>query len=140
MTQIAPVGATAIPVESLSGISTLDTLTLTHAADTPIANLTIASVGSTTVTIGSGSTVATAIVAGTAVTFSRLVTIGGTETAIDYQENDRSASFTSSDTIYISNTVDLKIVVPYYGSLNHSYIFVMLEHLYNLLTSVHSVL
>ena len=106
MTQIAPVGATAIPVESLSGISTLDTLTLTHAADTPIANLTIASVGSTTVTIGSGSTLATAISAGTAVTFSRLVTIGGTETNIDYKENDRSASFTSSDTIYISNTVD----------------------------------
>ena len=103
--RVAP-GLTAIPVESLSGISTLDTLTLTHAADTPIANLTIASVGSTTVTIGSGSTVATAIVAGSAVTFSRLVTVGGTITSIDYQENDRSASFTSSDTIYISNTVD----------------------------------
>ena len=106
MTQRVAPGLTAIPIESLTGISTLDTLTLTHAADTPIANLTIASVGSTTVTIGSGSTVATAIVAGTAVTFSRLVTIGGTETAIDYQENDRSASFTSSDTLYISNTVD----------------------------------
>ena len=106
MTQIAPVGATAIPVESLSGISTLDTLTLTHAADTPIANLTIASVGSTTVTIGSGSTLATAISAGTAVTFSRLVTIGGTETAIDYAENSREASFTTADTLYISNSVD----------------------------------
>ena len=106
MTQIAPVGATAIPVESLTGISTLDTLTLTHAADTPIQNLTITAVGSTTVTIGSGSTVATSIAAGAAVTFSRLVTIGGTTTNVDYTENLREASFTASDTIYISNTVD----------------------------------
>jgi len=106
MTQIAPVGATAIPVVNLTGISTLDTLTLTHAADTPINNLTITAVGSTTVTIGSGSTLATSIAAGAAVTFSRLVTIGGTTTNVDYTENLREASFTASDTIYISNTVD----------------------------------
>ena len=102
--QIIAANSTAIAVESLVGISTLDTLTLCNASGQDIQNWTITAVGSTNVTINASTY--GVIAAGVAVTFSRLVNIGGTETAIDYKENDRSASFTSSDTIYISNTVD----------------------------------
>ena len=102
--QIIAANSTAIAVESLVGISTLDTITLSNASGQDIQNWTVTAVGSTNVTIGANTY--GVIAAGYAVTFSRLVTIGGTETNIDYKENDRSASFTSSDTIYISNTVD----------------------------------
>ncbi len=102
--QIVAANSTIIAVESLTGISTLDTLTLSNASGQNIQNWTVTAVGSTGVTIGANTY--GIIAAGYAVTFSRLVTIGGTETSIDYQESDRSASFTSSDTLYISNTVD----------------------------------
>ena len=102
--QIVAANSTIIAVESLTGISTLDTLTLSNASGQNIQNWTVTAVGSTGVTIGANTY--GVIAAGYAVTFSRLVTIGGTETSIDYQESDRSASFTSSDTLYISNTVD----------------------------------
>ena len=102
--QIVAANSTIIAVESLTGISTLDTLTLSNASGQNIQNWTVTAVGSTGVTIGANTY--GVIAAGYAVTFSRLVTIGGTETSIDYQESDRSASFTTSDTLYISNTVD----------------------------------
>ena len=102
--QIIPANSTLIAVDSLSGISTLDTVTLSNAAGDDVQNWAITAVGSTNVTIGANTY--GIIQAGVAVTFNRLVTIGGTETEIDYQENDRSASFKSSDTLYISNTVD----------------------------------
>jgi len=102
--QIIAANSTIIAVESLVGISTLDTLTLCNASGQDIQNWTVTAVGSTGVTIAASTY--GVIAAGFAVTFSQLVTIGGTTTNVDYTENLREASFTSSDTIYISDTVD----------------------------------
>ena len=102
--QIIPANSTLVAVESVAGISTLDTLTLCNASGQDIQNWTITAVGTTNVTIGAATY--GIIQSGVAVTFSKLVTVGGTTTNVDYTENLREASFTSSDTLYISNTVD----------------------------------
>ena len=93
-TATAGVGTDIILVDSVSGLSTLDTLSAPG-----LNNLTIASVGSTSVSLA--STISSAITSGIAVTFSRLVTVGGTETRIDYAEGSSTASFDTSDTINI---------------------------------------
>ena len=93
-TATAGIGTNIILVDSVAGLSNLDTLTAPG-----LNNLTIASVGSTSVSLA--STISSAITSGIAVTFSRLVTVGGTETRIDYAEGSSTASFDTSDSINI---------------------------------------
>jgi len=92
----AGVGTNIVLVGSTAGLNTLDTLTAPG-----LNNLTISSVGSTSVSLA--STISSAIASGIAVTFSRLVTIGGTETPMTYSEGSKYAAFASSNTIEIFN-------------------------------------
>lgn len=93
----AGIGASIIFVNSTAGLSSLDVLSAPG-----LSNLVIASVGSTSVSLA--STISSAINSGVAVTFSRLVTIGGTETPISYAENSNYAAFELNDTISIIGT------------------------------------
>ena len=92
----AGIGTSTIYVNSVSGLNILDTLTAPG-----FNNLTITSIGTTSV--GIGTTISSAINAGVAVTFSRLVTIGGTETLINYAQSASYASFLTTNTIRFVN-------------------------------------
>jgi hypothetical protein len=92
----AGVGTNIVFVNSTSGLNTLDVLSAPG-----LNNLTIASVGATSVSLA--STISSNITSGIAVTFSRLVTIGGTETKINYAEGSTSASYLTSSTITFVN-------------------------------------
>ena len=96
-TLTAGIGTDIVYVNSTSGLNTLDTLTAPG-----LNNLVITSVGATSVSLA--STISSAINSGVAVTFSRLVTIGGTETPTSYARNSAFASFNDSDTISIKNS------------------------------------
>jgi len=93
----AGIGTDIVLVDSVAGLSTLDTLTAPG-----LNNLSISGVGTNSVSLA--STISSAITSGIAVTFSRLVTVGGTETNIDYAEASSVASFDTSDTVYIMNS------------------------------------
>jgi phage tail sheath protein FI len=94
----AGVGTTIVYVNSVLGLNVLDTLTAPG-----LNNLTISSIGSTFVSLA--STISSSITSGIAVTFSRLVTIGATETASDYAESASWASFSISNNIkFINNS------------------------------------
>ena len=94
----AGVGTSIVYVNSVLGLNVLDTLTAPG-----LNNLTISSIGSTSVSLA--STISSSISAGIAVTFSRLVTIGATETASDYAESASWASFSISNNIkFINNS------------------------------------
>jgi hypothetical protein len=92
----AGIGTTIVYVSSTSGLNTLDTLTAPG-----LNNLVISSIGSTSVSLA--STISASISSGAAVTFSRLVTIGGEETPINYSEGSRSGEIKSGDTLYFVN-------------------------------------
>ena len=92
--ETAGVGTDIIFVESTVGVNTSDTFTAPG-----LNNLSIVSVGSTQV--GLANTIPSAVSSGIAVTFSRLVTIGGTETKIDYSKGSDLASILTSDTVNI---------------------------------------
>lgn len=93
----AGIGTNIVYVGSVAGINTSDTLTAPG-----LNNLQIVSVGATSVSLG--STISSSINSGVAVTFSRLVTIGGTETFVQYTPKSSYASFESSDSITITNS------------------------------------
>jgi hypothetical protein len=93
----AGIGTSTIYVNSVSGLNILDTLTAPG-----FNNLTITSIGTTSV--GIGTTIGSTINAGVAVTFSRLVTIGGTETLINYAQSASYASLSINSSIkFVSN-------------------------------------
>ncbi len=92
----AGVGTDIVFVGNTSGLSTLDTLTAPG-----LNNLTISSIGATSVSLA--STISTEITAGAAVTFSRLVTIGGTETAVNYAQGNRISQFQLNDSVRFVN-------------------------------------
>jgi hypothetical protein len=92
----AGVGTNVVFVNSVSGLNVLDTLTAPG-----LDNLTITGIGSTSVSLG--STISSTISSGVAVTFSRLVTIGGTETFINYAQSASYASFLTTNTIRFVN-------------------------------------
>ncbi len=93
----AGVGTSVIFVSSTAGVNSSDVLNAPG-----LNNLVITSVGSTSVSLA--STISATISSGVAVTFSRLVTIGGTETPISYAENSNYAAFESGDNIDIVGT------------------------------------
>jgi len=95
-TSTAGISTTIVFVDSVTGINTSDTLSAGS-----LTNLTISSIGSSSVTLAAGIT--TAINAGTAVTFSRLVTIGGVETPITYSQGSRIGEFRAVDTLNFVN-------------------------------------
>jgi len=92
----AGVGTNVVFVDSTFGLSTLDTLTAPG-----LNNLVISSIGATSVSLA--STISSQIVAGVAVTFSRLVTIGATETTISYAPGNRTSQIQSSDSVQFVN-------------------------------------
>jgi hypothetical protein len=93
----AGIGTNIVYVNSVAGLNTSDTLSAPG-----LNNLQIVSVGATSVSLA--STIASAINSGVAVTFSRLVTIGGTETFINYAPKSSYASFDSADTVNVINS------------------------------------
>ena len=92
----AGIGATGVFVDSVFGLNVLDTLSAGGNN-----NVIISSIGSTSVSLA--STITSSITSGTGVTFSRLVTIGGTETAINYAQSTSYASFLSTTGIRFVN-------------------------------------
>jgi hypothetical protein len=95
-TSSAGVSTTIVFVNNVTGINTSDTLSAGS-----LNNLTISSIGSTSVTLAAGIT--SSIDAGAVVTFSRLVTIGGVETQITYSPGSRISEFKSADTLNFVN-------------------------------------
>ncbi len=96
-TATSGVGTNIVYVNSVLGINNLDVLTAPG-----LNNLSIASVGNTYVSLA--ATISSQISSGVAITFSRLVTVGGTETSVNYAENSTSASFNSGNTISFVNS------------------------------------
>ena len=95
--ETAGIGTDIVLVDSVAGLNVLDTLTAPG-----LNNLSISGVGTNSVSLA--STISSAITSGVAVTFSRLVTVGGTETNIDYAASSPVASFDASDTVHIMNS------------------------------------
>jgi hypothetical protein len=91
-------GETIIYLASVVGINTVDTFNVSGIAT----NISIVSVGATSVTLASG--IGATITAGTNVTITRNVTSGGVETPIAYVEGYRPNSILQSDTLTFLNT------------------------------------
>ena len=90
--------ALTVFVDSTSGINVNDKITISGIST---AKLPLASIGSTSVVL-SGS-VGYDVSAGLAVTFVREVSVGGTETQIDYNRGSDVASISASDTVAFFN-------------------------------------
>ena len=105
----AGIGSTVVYVSSLSGVNSLDDLTIPGVGSKlDIIEVGIGTTGFYTgfespyVMLATGLT--TSVTAGVAVTFSRLVTIGGTETSIEYGEGTQYAAFSDTHTINVVNS------------------------------------
>ena len=100
--ETAGVGTNIVYVNSTAGLNTLDTLTAPG-----LNNLTISAIGATSVSLASA--ISSQIDSGIGVTFSRLVTIGGTETKMTYAEGSNYAAFEASDSINIINSSGVSV-------------------------------
>ena len=93
------VGFTTFFVDATTGVNTNDTVLITNNGE-----FSLASVGATSIVLSTG--IAATVTPGTAVTFRRVVSTGGTETSIEYLENFRGGCIKANDVITFSNSVD----------------------------------
>ena len=111
-TTSANAGISTVYVNSIDGINALSDLITVNG----LSNVAISAVGIATAGVGLGLTefygyyvtlstpLTSGISAGVGVTFTRLVTIGSTETSVDYASETRHSSFNLSDTINVVNS------------------------------------